>query len=195
MYDQQMTDEEMGETMFCIFCHTFFGEYVMDDLKSPKVKHALEKILPKIDEKNKHYDRCVENGKLGAKYGHLGGRPRKNSAPKNPLGNPLGNPLACDENFSAETLQEQLDSAILNMALGYTIPLQTKDKQLTRVKHIPPNAKLLRELATKHSPLYKKTIKPNISTKSRVGVSLANPSVNKSFQNTSLTNPDKGDKL
>lgn len=99
----------------------------------------LTQILPRIRERINWYDECVENGKKGAVYGKLGGRPRNN-------------PIEI-ENSMQNPINESTADLIKKLAHGYTVP-QTMQmgNRMVKVKHIPPNIsaiKMLRELETK----------------------------------------------
>ena len=63
------------------------------------IKVLFKQAKPQIDTNNRRYDACVENGKKGAEFGKLGGRPRKENNPKqNPNDNPKQNPLNVNVN-------------------------------------------------------------------------------------------------
>lgn len=59
-------------------------------------KGFFQLIKPQIDANNKRY----ENGKKGAEYGKLGGRPRKNNPDNNPEENPYKTPNTENEAFN-----------------------------------------------------------------------------------------------
>ena len=70
-------------------------------------KAIFHLVQPQIDANTKKYDdyqRDVENGKKGAKYGVLGGRPKKNNPPQKPPLNPPGviseNPINVNVNVN-----------------------------------------------------------------------------------------------
>ena len=100
------------------------------DLEPEAFKNA---VLDRI----KRYDQCVENGKKGADFGHLGGRPRKIDTINNDYQNPLKTPLT-------EDFCENPADALKKLALGYTIP-QTMQvgNRMVKVKHVPPNLRAL----------------------------------------------------
>lgn len=63
-----------------------YADYALEgklpDSENPVVLLAIENLMPVIDNANNRYKNCVENGKKGAKYGKLGGRPKKNNSEK-----------------------------------------------------------------------------------------------------------------
>lgn len=86
-----------GDVLTAIIEYGLYGE-TTDNLK-PITKAMLEIIKPQIDSNRKRF----ENGKKGAEYGHLGGRPKKNNpkeTPTKPLNNPKETPIMLYDNVS-----------------------------------------------------------------------------------------------
>ena len=86
-----------GDVLTAIIEYGLYGE-TTDNLK-PITKAMLEIIKPQIDSNRKRY----ENGKKGAEYGRLGGRPKKNNpkeTPTKPLNNPKETPIMLYDNVS-----------------------------------------------------------------------------------------------
>ena len=80
-------DETFAKVFRAILSYGLFGEEI--DLEGlPKTIFRL--IRPQIDANNRKKERGRENGAKGAKYGVLGGRPKKNpeETPKKPQENP-----------------------------------------------------------------------------------------------------------
>ena len=73
------------------------------------VKRALwELIRPQLDASLERYAAAVENGKKGAKYGKMGGRPKKNDeGKKNPLRGYAEKPLNDNENHNLNLNENQ----------------------------------------------------------------------------------------
>jgi hypothetical protein len=75
-----------GEVLTAIIEYGLYGE-TTDNLK-PIARTVLELVKPQIDANNTKY----ENGKKGAEYGKLGGRPNKSETPAKPQENPRETP-------------------------------------------------------------------------------------------------------
>jgi len=81
----ELPDEEKGRIYDAIFKYALDGECAS---LSGVEKAIFTLIKPQIDANQKKY----ENGKKGAEYGALGGRPRKENNPEITPGKPLENP-------------------------------------------------------------------------------------------------------
>ena len=80
---KQLPGERQLELLIAIIEYGIDGEAA--DLSDPFMKAMLEMVKPQIDLNNTRY----ENGKKGAEYGKLGGRPKKSKkTPKKPQENP-----------------------------------------------------------------------------------------------------------
>lgn len=72
--------------------------------KEPEIENAVVQTFFKmakvsIDRNIKRYDACVENGKKGAKYGVLGGRPKRDTKPQTkPQTKPLNDNVYVNDN-------------------------------------------------------------------------------------------------
>jgi hypothetical protein len=66
--------------------------------KQPKLDKISQSfftlIKPQLDASNKRWEQCVINGKKGAEYGKLGGRPKKEKPQTKPLKKPQTKPIS-----------------------------------------------------------------------------------------------------
>lgn len=93
-------DMENEEFAKCIraMCEYAFNEKESDLDAASKLFLTMAK--PQIDASNNRYDKCVENGMKGKKYGKLGGRPKKENPRENPNENPREEPQTKPLNYN-----------------------------------------------------------------------------------------------
>ena len=77
---------------------------------TPICKIIWKLVKPNIDSSIKRYDACVNNGKKGAEYGSLGGRPKNKKTPKEtPEETPHETPQETPEESPKETPKKPLN--------------------------------------------------------------------------------------
>ena len=98
---RDMSDADKLAIYESITDFAFFG--IEPDGLSPIGSLAWKLMRPQLEASIRRYEACIENGKKGAEFGKLGGRPRKNNPntetpKKTPDDNPKGNPLNHNHN-------------------------------------------------------------------------------------------------
>lgn len=101
-----------GEVLTAIIEYGLYGE-TTDNLK-PIARTVLELVKPQIDANNTKY----ENGKKGAEYGKLGGRPNKSETPKKPQQNPKKTPEKPLKNKDKDKVEDKSSPPIPPEGVG-----------------------------------------------------------------------------
>lgn len=94
---RDMSDTDKLAIYESITDFAFFG--IEPDGLSPIGSLAWKLMRPQLEASIHRYEACIENGKKGAAFGKLGGRPRKNNPnTETPDDNPKENPLNHNHN-------------------------------------------------------------------------------------------------